>query len=167
MGSGPLAAWFTPCNACPAGRSSRRFTAVCARAAPERRRRPIRFSNRADRPLAGVDSQAWRNNMAYDRYDTRDAPRDERSRWSDDGNRERGWDRDRGRGSEDRGFFERAGDEIASWFGDDDAERRRRSDQMRDQREGSGGSSGEYRNEDRGYGRDFDRDRSSTRGRGD
>ena len=30
-------------------------------------------------------------------------------------------DRDR----EDRGFFERAGDEIASWFGDEEAERRR------------------------------------------
>lgn len=31
-------------------------------------------------------------------------------------------DRDRG---DDRGFFERAGDEIASWFGDDETERRR------------------------------------------
>ncbi|MDR7101841.1 BON domain-containing protein [Croceicoccus sp. BE223] len=28
----------------------------------------------------------------------------------------------------DRGFFERAGDEIASWFGDDDAARRREQD---------------------------------------
>lgn len=37
-----------------------------------------------------------------------------------------------GRGSrdyqEDRGFFERAGDEVRSWFGDDDAERRRDRD---------------------------------------
>jgi osmotically-inducible protein OsmY len=37
-----------------------------------------------------------------------------------------------GRGSrdynEDRGFFERAGDEVRSWFGDDDAERRRDQD---------------------------------------
>ena len=35
------------------------------------------------------------------------------------------------RGSENRGgrgFFERAGDEISSWFGDDDAERRREQD---------------------------------------
>lgn len=30
--------------------------------------------------------------------------------------------------SHDRGFFERAGDEIASWFGDDDAARRREAD---------------------------------------
>ncbi len=29
---------------------------------------------------------------------------------------------------EDRGFFERAGDEIASWFGDEDAARRREAD---------------------------------------
>ena len=30
--------------------------------------------------------------------------------------------------SNNRGFFERAGDEVASWFGDEDAERRRRED---------------------------------------
>lgn len=39
-----------------------------------------------------------------------------------------GYDRDDYRGSHDRGFFERAGDEIASWFGDDDAARRREMD---------------------------------------
>jgi osmotically-inducible protein OsmY len=36
-----------------------------------------------------------------------------------------------GRGGEDRGFFERAGDEIKSWFGDEEAERRRRADEIR------------------------------------
>jgi hypothetical protein len=64
--------------------------------------------------------------MAYDRYDTRD----ERSRWSER-DRSRDWDRDRERGysgRDERGFFERAGDEISSWFGDDDAERRRERD---------------------------------------
>lgn len=30
--------------------------------------------------------------------------------------------------NDDRGFFEKAGDEVASWFGDEDAERRRRRD---------------------------------------
>ena len=59
--------------------------------------------------------------MAYDRYDTRSDDRQGRSRWRED---EQGWDRDRG----DRGWFERAGDEIASWFGDDEAERRRNRD---------------------------------------
>ena len=34
----------------------------------------------------------------------------------------------RGYGDNDRGFFDKAGDEVASWFGDDDAERRREMD---------------------------------------
>lgn len=87
--------------------------------------------------------------MAYDRYDTRH-DRD----W-------RGSDRNRDRGrDDDRGFFERAGDEIASWFGDDDAERRRRQDERMDRDRGSN------RDYDRGYGRDYDRDRQSFRSSG-
>src|SRR5262249_60892996 len=35
------------------------------------------------------------------------------------------------RGGEERGFIERAGDEIKSWFGDEEAERRRRMDERR------------------------------------
>ena len=61
--------------------------------------------------------------MAYDRYDTRDAPRDERSRWSDDRSQNRNSGSGRS-GHDDRGFFERASDEVSSWFGDEDAERR-------------------------------------------
>jgi len=40
-------------------------------------------------------------------------------------------DRDRGRGyaRDDRGLIERAGDELRSWFGDEQAERRRRLDE--------------------------------------
>lgn len=42
------------------------------------------------------------------------------------------YDRGRyGRATDDRGFLERAGDEIKSWFGDEEAERRRRLDEMR------------------------------------
>ena len=92
--------------------------------------------------------------MAYDRYDTRNAPRAERSRWSED----RYSDRDRHRersGGDDRGFFERAGDEIASWFGDDDAERRRHEDRQRQEREGGWGSP------ERGSQRDWERERMS------
>jgi hypothetical protein len=56
--------------------------------------------------------------MAYDRYDPRQAPRDERPRWSDDGHRDRP--------SRDvRGFFERAGEEIAAWFGGSEDDRHR------------------------------------------
>jgi hypothetical protein len=96
--------------------------------------------------------------MAYDRYDTRD----ERSRWSSDRNldRDRDWRgenrRFEGRRDE-RGFFERAGDEVASWFGDEDAERRRREDQMRDDRPGG------WSNRDRDFER-RPRDYYSTRG---
>jgi len=38
---------------------------------------------------------------------------------------------------EDRGFMARAGDEVRSWFGDDEAERRREMDQRYDERYGS------------------------------
>jgi len=63
-------------------------------------------------------------------------------RWRD---RDQNWNRDRGqnreqgrsshgydnRGGDDRGFIDRAGDELRSWFGDDDAQRRREMDQRR------------------------------------
>ena len=38
---------------------------------------------------------------------------------------------DYGRGDDDRGFFDRAGDEVRSWFGDDEAQRRREMDERR------------------------------------
>ncbi|MDX5419208.1 MAG: SWFGD domain-containing protein, partial [Hymenobacteraceae bacterium] len=53
----------------------------------------------------------------------------DRDRYSSD------YDRDRDRDRHDRGFFDRAGDEIKSWFGDEEAERRRRMDEMRDRDE--------------------------------
>ena len=84
--------------------------------------------------------------MAYDRYDTRDGPRDRSSRWSGD--------RPEGRHPsqrEDRGFFERAGDEIASWFGNEE-------DDRGDGRERMG------RDRDRSFGRD-PRERDDHRGR--
>ncbi len=78
--------------------------------------------------------------MAYDRFDLRE----DRSRWQDNRDSDRfssRGDDPRGAGAtkgDDRGFFERAGDEVASWFGDDDAERRRREDRMHDERPGLG-----------------------------
>jgi hypothetical protein len=107
--------------------------------------------------------------MGYDRYDTRQGPRDERSRWRDDqyGDRREGRERDHGR-DEDRGFFERAGEEIASWFGgsdDDERDQQRRREgpgrdqdyarqqgrggQRADEREWMGGRSGGQRDEQR------------------
>ena len=98
--------------------------------------------------------------MAYDRHDTRN----ERSRWPEGRDSDRFADRDRGARNElgdldERGFFDRAGDEISSWFGDEDAERRRREDRMRDEREGR--FSGQRHDHDRDRGR---RDWFETRG---
>jgi hypothetical protein len=66
--------------------------------------------------------------MAYDRYDSRRGWREPRSRYSEYFDRDR-FDRNE---RDERGFFERAGDEVASWFGDEDAERRRRMDSRGD-----------------------------------
>jgi hypothetical protein len=95
-----------------------------------------------------------------------------------EGNREaRGRD-DRGRHGNERGWFDRAGDEVSSWFGDEDAERRRRADERderwRDRYDYDNGS--DYRHNYGRYGhnsdrvrRDLDResyDRRESYGRG-
>src|SRR6266513_1666371 len=78
---------------------------------------------------------AGRISMAYDRYDPREMPRDQRYRWSEDRHPDRprsissDW---RGGRPDDRGFFDRASDEVASWFGDEEAERRRHEDRLRE-----------------------------------
>jgi osmotically-inducible protein OsmY len=61
--------------------------------------------------------------------------------WNSDADNRRDWeynrrswsgrDYGRGYGNQERGFFDRASDEVASWFGDEEAERRRRQDQHR------------------------------------
>jgi hypothetical protein len=104
--------------------------------------------------------------------DNRYGDRDERWRDRDQGRsdqRSYGQNRDSGRGyqgggQDDRGFMERAGDEVRSWFGDDDAERRRERDDRRwerergmtgqrsnqaasDNRDGYGGTSGGWGNQ--------------------
>jgi hypothetical protein len=73
--------------------------------------------------------------MAYDRHEGRRGWREPRGRFSDDF-RDRGDDRFARDRDDDRGFFERAGDEVASWFRDDEAEARRRSDAGRFDDEG-------------------------------
>ena len=99
--------------------------------------------------------------MAYDRYDTRRDEREGRQRWRDDdsdyrrerSSADRGYSSRDGRDREERGWFERAGDEIASWFGDEDSDRRRH-------RERSDRFSSHLRNEDdvRSYYSDRDRE---------
>jgi hypothetical protein len=67
-------------------------------------------------------------NTDYQRDNDRDYGRPDMYR----GNRDQG--RDPGYRYDDRGFMARAGDEVRSWFGDDEAERRRELDQRYDQR---------------------------------
>jgi len=130
--------------------------------------------------------------MGYDRYDTRNEPRDEQRRWSSERDRDREWRSrpesgrhdPRGR-DDDRGFWDRASDQVASWFGDDEAERRRRRDDHDNDRNfgrgrsanwndtrgafaGGGSSDRDYnrgwREEFSGRGSDRDRDRDVDRG---
>ncbi|WP_010545418.1 DUF2171 domain-containing protein [Sphingomonas elodea] len=78
-----------------------------------------------------------------------------------------GNDRDRNRGGDelrgydrDRGFFDRAGDEVRSWFGDEEAERRRRQDQRYDEQQArnEGASDSHYGEWRRSRIQEFDRD---------
>jgi len=61
--------------------------------------------------------------------------------------RERDREREYERRGGDRGFFDRAGDEVRSWFGDEDAQRRR----VRDERDPGAEDRG-WGREDRGWG---------------
>jgi hypothetical protein len=91
----------------------------------------------------GADRDRYSDDRArsygdYGSYGSSSSARDYRGdRFNDrgDAGRERGYD------PQDRGFFDRAGDEVRSWFGDEEAERRRRQDERYDER-----------NTDRGYG---------------
>src|SRR5438874_678 len=67
---------------------------------------------------------------------------------------------DRRRGDYDRGVFERAGDEVRSWFGDEEAERRRLRDEQERPRGWGGPSRGWTAREERD---DEDVDRSWAR----
>jgi osmotically-inducible protein OsmY len=74
-----------------------------------------------------------RDDESYRRFDDRG----DRGRFgqgynrSDFGQQRRGYGDDRRFGQDERGFLERAGDEVSSWFGDDDARRRRNMDSHR------------------------------------
>jgi hypothetical protein len=106
---------------------------------------------------------------------------DQGGRWNRERSSYGSWgserDRERSGGDDDRGFMNRAGDEVRSWFGDDEAQRRREMDERRWEREHrmSGDRSNDYRGSDsfgggfgnqRGWGDDhFDRQREQGRDR--
>jgi osmotically-inducible protein OsmY len=117
------------------------------------------YERSIDRSGPGDYSESLRygRQTGFDEYPSRgDYPRSERDEWQDYARRSGGWGRHdwtggagtygerwarsedrRGRG-EDRGLFERAADEVSSWFGDEDAERRRERDARGDGRRGRG-----------------------------
>ena len=74
-----------------------------------------------DRGLGG-DRSGYQRQTGYGRYEERG----------------RGYTgRPQGYDYEERGFFDRAGDEVRSWFGDEEAERRREQDRRLDERYGN------------------------------
>jgi len=88
------------------------------------------------------DERSWRDTQARGGY--RDGGGADYYRSEPTRQRRFGGERDYGRGreqtrpgyDEDRGFLDRAGDEIRAWFGDEEAERRREMDQRYDDRVG-------------------------------
>ena len=83
---------------------------------------------RDDRGARGY-GQDWRGpDRDRDDRSRQEWGRQEWGRQFADKNRDRYGDRDNA-----RDWMDRAGDEVASWFGDDEAERRRRKDERRDE----------------------------------
>ena len=93
------------------------------------------YSSARDYAAAGEYDRDWRRDVprGRDAYGQRGDYQGERYRYDlpRDPYRERGSGREPQRGfggDADRDFFARAGDEVRSWFGDEDAERRRERD---------------------------------------
>jgi hypothetical protein len=98
--------------------------------------------------------------MGHDPHEHRGG-RDDRSRWQSDRERSHRGHDPRGHGGHDeRGFFERAGEEISSWFGGGDEDRgyRDHHHEARDQRE-----RGEWMSHAREQGREHGRGRGGQR----
>jgi len=91
------------------------------------------YRDDADRRFGGRDRDDYRDREFRGRRAEYDRPRDE---------------------DDERGFFDRAGDEVRSWFGDEEAERRRRWDErVRDREEERRyGEGGRYADPSEGYG---------------
>lgn len=88
----------------------------------------------------GYGAEPDRGRFGRDRFDYGPNDRYRFSMQRDD-YRDRNRDYD---GNDERGFFDRAGDEVRSWFGDEEAERRRQRDALEDERN--------YRHGGTGYG---------------
>ncbi|HEX2624553.1 MAG TPA: DUF2171 domain-containing protein [Sphingomicrobium sp.] len=86
--------------------------------------------------------------MTRNRYSSHRGGREPRSRYEEQDQRYSGqYGRDQDR--DDRGWFERAGDEVARWFGDDDDDRRREMSSRDDDRDDRFGRSASQHYSDR------------------
>ena len=83
-----------------------------------------RYNERDERDRNWRDAGEYSGRGEYRRTHSRDRDWD-RGHWT-----RRDYERD-----DDRGFMERAGDEVRSWFGDEDAARRREIDDRRESRD--------------------------------
>lgn len=96
----------------------------------------------SDRGRSYAGPARWEDDRArsYGDYGGLDGRSDSRDYRGDHSEPQRGYGGYRpGASYEDRDFFQRAGDEVRSWFGDEEAERRRRMDELRDRREDHSG----------------------------
>jgi|GEM_PF-664922 len=111
-------------------RSGRRVFLQLDRATPKRERHGSSYPTQED--VMGYERNPGRYYRGEDErgYGVRRRDDDVERRYRD---REAGYGRPRDY-DEDRGFFDRAGDELRSWFGDEEAERRRRWDERVQQR---------------------------------
>ncbi len=117
-----------------------------------RRSQDDRFSDRSDyRGASDYRGSYGSGGRRFENFGNHESSQDRDSRY---GARDDGRDRDdrndrvrmQDRQQDDRGFVARAGDEVRSWFGDEDAERRRHRDEQQQQRDAGR------------HGRDFGRD---------
>ena len=107
----------------------------------------------------GREQGGYRGEPRYGGFSDRDARWRAQERNRQDYGERSGYGRQADYDYDDRGFFSRAGDEVRSWFGDEDAERRRDYDHRYDERyereQGYGDRYGSGYGTGRAYGRTY------------
>jgi hypothetical protein len=98
----------------------------------EPQRRSDHYSSARDYEAAGVIGRGYRQPQRRDFPSQRSDASSQRSDYAPPRYRDEPARSGYGRDDRDRDFFERAGDEVRSWFGDEEAERRRERDQRYD-----------------------------------
>ena len=122
-----------------------------------------RFNERDDQFGGNQRESGMGSRDEYRPYGGRPMPDDRADYRRDSDNRgERFRSAGQGASRDERGFFDRAGDEMRSWFGDEEAERRREMDRRYDERHGHA-SDAHYRSWRSERMGEFDRDYAEYR----